>query len=486
MKFFDYFRLALKNLYRQKLRTFLTISAITVGSFSLILMISLLNGIRQSLLDVFDSMDAFSLVTVMPDPDATNSGGGLFSGGNGEPVDEDKKLDDAVLETLRALPNVIDATPVSSGLWVSSMSLEGESKKMWPNLFAYDPETNVFQTPLQVGRKLTADDMDKVIVGSRFVKTYGYTDHPEDIIGKKVVLVMKNGGGSAPDWGAEPEQPPLDADKAWWEEHANDEIIITAEIIGVAQNSAFDDSQNYINIAWARRLMTQVRWEWDDAERKACEDSNQNNKSWGTWTDCNALGGLKLVRDDQFLKQGYSTIMLKADDPKNLSQISAAVTKLGYGTSTAEDMVEEMNNIFLGIGTILSVIGGISLFVAAIGIINTMVMATYERTREIGVMRACGATRATIRRIFSFEAALLGLLGGMFGLLLSMLLGRIGLRIADSYASDIPFPTDNIIEFPWWLVAGVLLFTTLVGFFSGLYPAIRAARLNPVDALRYE
>lgn len=486
MKFVDYIRLALKNFYRQKLRTFLTISAITIGSFSLILMVSLLNGIRRSLLDVFESMEAFSLVTVLPDPDAMMEGGSLFSGGNNEPVDEDKALDDTVLAALRALPHVIDATPVSSGLWISSMSLEGENQKMWPNVFAFDPNTNVFQMPLQTGRKLTAADMDKIVVGSRFLKTYGYTDRPQDIIGKKVIFTMKNGDGSAPDWGPEPEQPPIDADKAWWDERVDDEIEIPAEIIGVAKNSAFDDSQNYINIAWAKRLMTQVRWESDDTERKICEDNNETNKSWGTWTDCNTLGTMKLVRDDQFSKQGYGSIILKADDPKNLKLISAAITELGYGASTAEDMVAEMDKIFMGIGTVLSIIGGISLFVAAIGIINTMVMATYERTREIGVMRACGATRATVRRIFTFEAAILGFLGGVFGLLLSIILGKIGISIFERYATDIPFPTDNIVQFPWWLVVGVLVFTTLVGLLAGLYPAMRAARLNPVDALRYE
>lgn len=483
MKFFDYIRLALKNLSRQKTRTFLTITAITVGSLSIILMVSLLTGIRQSLMDMFQSMDAFSLATVIPDPNAVEEGGGsLITSGNGDLSDTAKMLDDAALTTLRALPHVVDATPIGGSIWINSMTLEGESKKMWASLIAFEPETKVFQMPLQAGRKLTNDDMDKIVVGSRFLKTYGYADHPEDIIGQKVVLLMKNGGGSAPDWGPPPEEPPQNADKAWWEEQSKKEIMITAEIVGVAQNSGFDDSQNYINIAWAQKLMTQVRWEWDDSEMKACEDNQKN----GAWVDCSSYGGMKLIKDDQYSKNGYGSIILKADDPKNLASISAAVSKLGYGVSTAEDMVAEIDKVFMGVGIVLSIIGGISLFVAAIGIINTMVMATYERTREIGVMRACGATRATIRRLFTFEAALLGLIGGIFGLLFSIIVGKVGINIADKYATDTPIPIDNIAQFPWWLVVGVLCFATFVGLFSGLYPAIRAARLNPVDALRYE
>lgn len=484
MKFFDYIRLAFKNLTRQKSRTFLTVSAITVGSLSVILMVSLLTGIRKSLMDMLTSMDAFSLVTVTRDPNAIDGGGGgLITSGNGDPSSsEGKILDDTALATLRAMPNVVDATPIGAGLWVQTMKLEGETKKMWPSIIAYEPETKVFQMPLQAGRKLTDADMDKIVVGSRFLKTYGYTSHPQDIVGKNVVLVMKS-GGARPDWGELPPKPPMGDNKDWWEEQSKTEVLITAEIIGVAENSALDDSQNYINIAWAKRLMTMVRWERDEGARKACEEQGQRERRQ---TDCGGLGTMRLVKDDQFTKNGYGSIMLKANDPDNLKSISTAVSAKGYGVSTAEDMVDQMNKIFLGIGAVLGAIGGIALFVAAIGIINTMVMATYERIREIGVMRACGATRATIRHVFTFEAALLGFLGGVFGLILSIVIGKVGTKIVDHYASDIPIPIDQIAQFPWWLVAGVLAFTTLIGVLSGLYPAARAARLNPVDALRYE
>lgn len=469
MKIADYIATAFKNLSRQKSRTTLTIIAITVGSLSIILMVSLLTGIRQSLLDMFSDMDAFSLVTVTADPNAADSGGSLITSGNGNQSEDAKKLDDALLATLKKIPNVSDATPVGGGIWIDTMKLDGESKKLWASLIAYEPETKVFQMPLQAGRKLKNSDMDKIVVGSRFIKTYGYGDKPEEIIGKKVVFSMKNGGGGAPDWGPLPEKPPQNADKSWWEEQSKKSIEITAEIIGVAQNTAMDDSQNYINIAWGKKLMTQVRWEWEECQKdQPC--SNQ----------------MKLVKDDQFTKNGYGSIILKANDPKNLKGIADAITKLGYGVSTAEDMVEEMNKIFMGIGVVLGIIGGISLFVAAIGIINTMVMATYERIREIGVLRACGATRSVIRRLFTFEAAMLGFFGGVCGLGLSILIGKLGVKIAAKYTTDFPVPIDNIAQFPLWLVFGVVAFTTLVGLLSGLGPAIKAARLDPVEALRYE
>ncbi len=481
MKFFDYIKLAFKNLSRQKSRTILTISAITVGSLSVILMVSLLTGIRTSLIDMFNSLDAFSLVTVTPDPDAMDGGGSLITSGNGNVSSDAKKLDDAALKTLRTLPNVIDATAIGGGIWMDHMKLEGETKKTWPNLIAYEPETKVFQMPLKAGRKLTNADMDKIVIGSRIVKMYGYEDRPEDLLGKNIVFTMKR-GGSAPDWGELPPKPPVNADKEWWEAQQDKETLITAEIVGVAESSTFDDSLNYINIAWAKKLMTNVRWEWDDSARKECEDEQR----FGRQESCDNLAVFTLIKDDEYTKNGYGSVILKVDDPKNLTTVAASITAMGYGVSTAEELVEEMDRVFLGIGVVLGIIGGIALFVAAIGIINTMVMATYERIREIGVMRACGATRATIRHLFTFEAALLGFLGGVFGLILSIVIGKVGTKIVDKYAGDIPVPIDQIAQFPWWLIVGVLAFTTLIGVFSGLYPAVRAARLNPVDALRYE
>jgi len=468
MKFFDYISFSFKNLARRKARTLLTIIAITIGSLSVILMVSLLTGIRQSLVDMLQEMDAFSLVTVTRDPDAVDNGGSIITSGNGDTTNG-KKLDDAAFNTLKKLNNVADATPIGGGIWMDTMKLEGQNKKMWASLISYQPDTSVFQMPLEAGRKLKNDDMDKIVVGGRFVKTYGYANNPQDLIGKRIVFNMKM-GGNAPDWGPLPEKPPMNADKEWWEAHNDDVHEITAEIVGIAKNSAMDDNQNYINIAWAQKLMTQVRWESSE-----CKNNNG---------PCEQI--MQLVKDDQFTKNGYGSIILKANDTKNLGSIADAVSGLGYGVSTAQDMMDEINNIFAGIGIILGVIGGISLFVAAIGIINTMVMATFERTREIGVMRACGATRATIRHLFTFEAAMLGFWGGLFGLGLSYLIGKVGTQIADKYATDIPIPVDQVAQFPWWLVTGVVAFTTLIGLMSGLGPAIRAARLNPVDALRYE
>ena len=138
------------------------------------------------------------------------------------------------------------------------------------------------------------------------------------------------------------------------------------------------------------------------------------------------------------------------------------------------------------VGLIIVAIGGIVLFVASLGIINTMIMATYERTREIGILRACGATRKNIRSLFIFEAGILGFLGGIIGLVLSYGLAEIGNTLVNGIASSQGVPITNLISFPLWLIVSVIALTTLIGILAGLIPAIRASHLNPVEALRYE
>lgn len=365
----------------------------------------------------------------------------------------------------------------------------------------YDPNANVFDLPIAAGRNIQSSDMDKVVVGGRIIQTYGYSTHPQDLLGKNLLLQIKSGGCNAPDWGNPPEKPPTTGDS---KDFCNkmQTVEIPAEIVGVADNSSIDDGQSYINIAWARRLNSNVHWEFDQsAQQKAnaasqalTDQQKQTEKQTGVSQsnndnqNNNSSGYMVLKKDDNFAQTGYSSVILKIDDKSNIQTVATEVKKLGYGAMTAQAMLDQINRILYLIGALLAVIGGISLFVASIGIINTMIMATYERIREIGVMRACGATRATIRHLFTFEAAMLGFWGGVFGVLISLILGMTARLLIQHFGGGVGsnIPIDKIGSFPWWLVVSVIAFTTLLGMISGLYPAIKAARLNPVEALRYE
>ena len=134
----------------------------------------------------------------------------------------------------------------------------------------------------------------------------------------------------------------------------------------------------------------------------------------------------------------------------------------------------------------LGIFGSLALAVASIGIVNTLVMAILERRREIGVMKAIGASDSDVKRLFFAEAGAMGILGGMVGVGLGWAIGRVINIGTNIYLKRQSLPPDNFWAVPWWLVAAAIMFSFLVSLISGLYPAGRAARLDPVQALRYE
>jgi putative ABC transport system permease protein len=258
MRFADYILLAIKNLFRQTTRTILTIVAITVGSLSVILMMSLIISIRQSIMNTLGKMGAFTLVSVSRDPNSTDNQQ-LISGGNNNPGgDEGKKITDTTVADMKKIAHVVDATPIMP-VQAKTMRLDGSQKKQWSSALGYDPASNVLDLPLLAGRALSQYDMDKVVVGSNFVETYGYHGKEKDLLGQRVLLTYDMGPGSGPDWGNPPAKPPQNAGKEWYDNQTNSAIEIPVEIVGIADNKAMDDKQNYVTLAFAKRLMTSVR-----------------------------------------------------------------------------------------------------------------------------------------------------------------------------------------------------------------------------------
>jgi hypothetical protein len=184
-------------------------------------------------------------------------------------------------------------------------------------------------------------------------------------------------------------------------------------------------------------------------------------------------------------KIGFQAIVRVADDadPKT---VKADIQKLGLVARSTEEELKAVSQIFLVIDSFLTLFGLIALFVATFGIVNTLLMAITERTREIGVMKALGATRATIRLLFAAEAAAIGVAGGIGGVATAILLGEIANFVARRFPIGAALKGYSVFVFPWWLILGAVLFATLIGTLAGIYPANRAARLDPIEALRYE
>jgi putative ABC transport system permease protein len=182
----------------------------------------------------------------------------------------------------------------------------------------------------------------------------------------------------------------------------------------------------------------------------------------------------------------YSSINVRVRGPNDVESVEDAIKKLGYNAYSILDATRNLRRFFAVLDLFLGIFGSLALTVAALGIVNTLVMAILERRREIGIMKALGASDWDVGTLFFVEAAVMGLVGGIIGVALGWSIGRVINIGTNIYLQRQELPAETLWAVPWWLVVGAIVFSVLASMISGIYPAARAARLDPVQALRYE
>jgi putative ABC transport system permease protein len=186
------------------------------------------------------------------------------------------------------------------------------------------------------------------------------------------------------------------------------------------------------------------------------------------------------------MNQGYSLVTVRAISPKQVSAIKEKIEGLGYRTFALIDQFEEMKKGFLIMDLFLAALGMIAIFVALLGIVNTMLMSIFERYKEIGIMKAIGASDRDIQKIFLFESGAIGFIGGIFGFILGWIVSSIVNQVVNYFLAKQGIPFIDYFYFPWWLGVGAVVFAVIVSLAAGIYPTVRAARIDPVSALRHE
>ena len=247
--------------------------------------------------------------------------------------------------------------------------------------------------------------------------------------------------------------------------------------------------------------LTLIKWDQEGLEiRKNLQirivgvlAETQNEPDWSIYISLDDLtamnewvNGKRIDRS----KDGYQMTIVQVAEPDDVITVNDQITAMGYMAYTPQTFVEGINSFYLVLQVMFGAMGAIALLVAAIGIANTMAMAILERTREIGLMKAVGATNKEVLSIFLGESAGIGFIGGLGGVLLGWSAGQVinvlGLvYLAGQTQQGYPPPTIAVVT-PYWLLGFALLFATLVGLISGIYPALRAATLVPITALKYE
>jgi len=185
-------------------------------------------------------------------------------------------------------------------------------------------------------------------------------------------------------------------------------------------------------------------------------------------------------------KPVYASLTVRAKSPSQIETIENAIKTMGFGTFSLLDASRSLKLFFTIFDALLFIFGSLALAVATLGIINTLVMAILERRREIGVLKALGAADRDVKQLFFVEAGVMGLFGGILGVGFGWFIGRALTWGTNIYLHRQNLPSAHVFSVPWWLVLLSILFSVGVSLAAGLYPASRAARLNPVEALRYE
>ncbi len=435
MSFLDLVRNAFSNLRRRKLRSFLTIFAVVIGASLVSLLVSLGIGAQQFLTAQIKAMMPPDAVMVASSKKAFDIGlGGVGFGRSPEEISDDEGIPFSLepltlqeIEAVRALEHVERIDPFVR-LAAESVKLQGSDKNFRTRLRAM-PQYQVEDTELVAGRHLTEGSGRECIIANQYIDSFGL-EQPEDALGKEVMIRVRQ----------------------------------VKSFIGIPSETR-DYNFEIVGVTEKTLSSTQIIISVEDG--KEISRFWADNPDWYTDDIPPAILQVKLEGS------GYA------------DQVAQAVEDLGLGAITPNDVLGLIGTIFMIIQTVLSAFGLIALGVASLGIINTLIMAIYERTREIGVMKAVGASRGTIRLLFTIEGGIIGFLGGTIGVGIGYALGLAINRISHTtFLKD--FETFDISAFPWWLMVGVIALSTIVALAAALYPAHRASRLNPIEALRYE
>lgn len=189
---------------------------------------------------------------------------------------------------------------------------------------------------------------------------------------------------------------------------------------------------------------------------------------------------------DNYEELNYNSARIKVANKEIVEPIKKQVQELGYQVTALTDTLEQLNKVFSATQAMFAAFGIVALFISAVGMFNTMTISLLERTKEIGIMRAIGATKGDIWQMFLIEALVIGFLGGVLGLALGYLATQLVNILLNQVAVSFGGEKIDLFVTPSWFILLIIVFSLLVGFLTGLFPAKRASKIDPLKALRYE
>lgn len=430
MKRIDFVKMGFKNLWRRKLRTILTIMGVVIGTFSIVIMVSLGVGMTEGYKEEMSQWGSLTKITI-----SKNSYEWDEDTGTG--TSKTQKLDDAFISTLKAMKYVRAVTPTLN----VNANLKSGKYQSYVNILGIDPDCiQYFDFPaLKSGEYLSNDNPTAILFGADACYFYNPKGN-------------RYGGGEQPDVDLMGGNVKITFDNTW--DSNKTPKYDKLHVAGVMEESTGEFGYN----AYAP-IEQVIKW-YKEAQKK------NNNK----------------VENVE-----YQEVWVSVDDVDHVSDVQKQIKDMGYTAYSMADQLDNIKETSNMLQLILGGIGAVSLLVSAIGIANTMIMSIYERTKEIGVMKVLGCLVTDIRKIFLFEASIIGFCGGVAGVGLSYLVSYILNKYAPEIGSAIGLSTSSTISvIPVWLSLAAVAFAMFVGIVSGLYPARKATKIKPLEAIRSE
>ena len=463
MKTRDLTDLALRNLREALFRNALTTLGVAVGVASLVAMLSLGVGLQQLASKRLSQSGLFDTVIVTPKNNFRGLGRPSREAGSDKPP---RVLDDDARHQLEKLSNVIEVYPQ-----VRFFTEVRFNSKPFATVVAGlpDPSRNSGSFDGMQGNFFSSPTADEAILQIEFAKDL--SDNPPSLIGKELILRYAERQAltptpAAPASSSSPNAASTDASSAPAESAGGFSVVpkeLHLKIIGIVETEPAAGYGGYGNARLLMPLETA-------STLRAAQVNDLRDIVRGTSSD----------------KITYPSLSVRAKSPSQVESLETSIKSMGFAAFSLLDASKSLRTFFSVFDLLLGIFGSLALAVATLGIVNTLVMAILERRREIGVLKALGAADLDVQQLFFVEAGVMGLFGGIFGVAFGWLLGRALTFGTNVYLKRQNLNSIELSSVPLWLVFSAIAFAVLVSLVAGLYPASRAAKLNPVDALRYE
>lgn len=433
----DMIDMALRNLWKRRLRTALTVLGVVIGTASIVVMVSIGIGMNKGFASQLENWGSLQVIDVYPS-------GGMEYDKETDSMKQTKKQDELnakAVESFRQMEHVEAVSPViNEYLYLVTGKLVADA-----SIIGIEPGAmTALGYQVAEGRALTEEDSKAIVVGGS-VEFYNpklswemrYSSEPPkvDVLNEKLSLTW--------DWN----YGTRNADKS----------IKPIKVDAVGMLPA--DGNNSWSIIMPIKELENLQKEkkkWEESQSEGNTSSNSRKS------------------------KEYERVMVKVDEIDNVQKVQQQIKDMGFRASSLTDELEAMKETTRMLRLVLGAIGAISMVVAAISITNTMVMAIYERTKEIGIMKVIGASLKDIKGLFLTEAAFIGFSGGIIGIIVSygasFLVNFVAQRQGSTMQSAIPI----------WLALGGIAFSTAVGVIAGYLPAKRAMKLSALMAIKTE